>query len=286
MLIRVGYDIEIFCAEPVELVALLDPHPDLAQQIISRGSLHLLPPVASHSFTDPYGNQPLRMTAPAGLFRMCREWLLSNSGEPDPWDRSVRETPVPDLPDAVLVYLRPSRYCETDLLMDRAWSLFGQVTPGWARVRAIFDYVNSHLTFGYAHARATRTASEALEEQRGVCRDFAHLAVTLCRCMNIPARYVNGYLGDIGVPPDPAPMDYNAWCEVWLDGRWHTLDARHNCPRIGRIVVSRGRDAADVPLIHSYGRHELRRFKVWTEEADAAILSDTSDGDGTCDPSI
>ncbi len=151
-------------------------------------------------------------------------------------------------------------------MSDLAWSLFGHLPPGWARVQAICDYVHNRLSFGYGYARATRTAAQAHEERVGVCRDFAHLAITLCRCMNIPARYVNGYLGDIGVPPDPAPMDFNAWFEAYLDGKWYTFDARHNIPRIGRIVVARGRDATDVPLLHSFGPHKLTKFKVWTHE--------------------
>lgn len=269
MLIRLGYDLEINCQQPVELVALLDPHPEVQHQTRWQSNLILEPAVPGHVFTDTHGNLALRLTAPVGAFRMSRDWVLQNDGTPDLWDTALRETPVPALPDEVLIYLRASRYCETDLLMDRAWALFGHASPGWDRLRAIFDYVNSHLAFSYDYAKATRTAAQALDEGQGVCRDFAHLAITLCRCMNMPARYVNGYLGDIGVPPDPAPMDFNAWCEVWLDGRWHTFDARHNAPRIGRVVVARGRDATDVPLIHTYGRHDLRKFKVWTEEVSA-----------------
>jgi transglutaminase-like putative cysteine protease len=181
----------------------------------------------------------------------------------------ARETPVAELPDDVLVYLLGSRYCETDHLSNIAWQLFGHLPPGWVRVQAIVDYVNSRLSFGYGYARATRTAAQAHEERVGVCRDFAHLAITLCRCMNIPARYVNGYLGDIGVPADPAPMDFSAWTEVFLDGKWYTFDARHNVPRIGRVVIARGRDATDVPLLHSFGAHRLSLFKVWTYEQES-----------------
>ena len=169
----------------------------------------------------------------------------------------------------MLGYLLGSRYCETDHLSCLAWDLFGHMPSGWARVQAIVDYVHNRLSFGYGYARSTRTAAQAHEEQVGVCRDFAHLAITLCRCMNIPARYVNGYLGDIGVPPDPAPMDFNAWFEAFLDGKWYTFDARHNMPRIGRVVVARGRDATDVPLLHSFGPHQLSMFKVWTYEQES-----------------
>ena len=195
---------------------------------------------------------------------------IEDSGEPDEVNTLAQETPVAG-PAATTCscYLLGSRYCETDHLSDLAWSLFGHLPAGWARVQAIVDYVHNRLSFGYGYARATRTAAQAHEERVGVCRDFAHLAITLCRCMNIPARYVNGYLGDIGVPPDPAPMDFNAWFEAFLDGKWYTFDARHNMPRIGRVVIARGRDATDVPLLHSFGPHRLTMFKVWTYEQDS-----------------
>jgi transglutaminase-like putative cysteine protease len=175
----------------------------------------------------------------------------------DPIELDAGESPVEQLPNETLVFLLGSRYCETDKLADIAWRLFGSSPRGWRQVQAICDFVCGHLTFGYEHARATRTAFEAYQERIGVCRDFAHLAVTFCRCVNIPTRYANGFLGDIGVPPDPAPMDYNAWFEAFLDGRWFTFDARHNTPRIGRVTVARGRDAADIPLVTSFGRFWL-----------------------------
>nr|WP_112310064.1 transglutaminase family protein [Pseudogemmobacter bohemicus] len=270
MLIRLGYEIEITCDQPTEVIALLDPHSDLAGKIVRTSGLQIEPSVPNRTYIDPYGNSCLRLTARAGATRLSRDSLVEVEGRPDQWDETARECSVSDLPDEALGYLLASRYCETDLMMAQAWELFGNVASGWTRVRAIFDYVNSHLTFGYEHARATRTAAEAWRERVGVCRDFAHLAITLCRCMNIPARYANGYLGDIGVAPNPAPMDFNAWCEVWLEDRWFTLDARHNEPRIGRVVIARGRDATDIPLIHSFGPHQLTMFRVWTEEADEA----------------
>lgn len=191
---------------------------------------------------------------------------------PDRVFEGAEEAPLDQLPNEALVYLLGSRYCETDKLSDIAWQTFGSTPRGWRRVQAICDFVCSHLTFGYEHARPTRTAFEAYQERLGVCRDFAHLAVAFCRCMNIPARYANGFLGDIGVPPDPAPMDYNAWFEVFLDGRWITFDARHNVPRIGRITVARGRDATDIPLAHTFGAHVLQSFRVWTEEVEPLVL--------------
>ena len=182
-------------------------------------------------------------------------------------DHDAQQVAIQDLPDDVLVYLLGSRYCDTDLLADMAWSLFGAGPTGWHRVQAICDYVNEQLTFGYQHASATRTAWDGFREQRGVCRDFAHLAITLCRCMNIPARYCTGYLGDIGVPVAPEPMDFSAWFEVYLSGRWYTFDARHNTPRIGRILMAHGRDATDVALSTSFGQTRLASFEVVTEEA-------------------
>jgi transglutaminase-like putative cysteine protease len=207
---------------------------------------------------------------------MRGDGIIVDSGVPDMIAPAAPENPVAKLPDDVLVFLLGSRYCETDKLSQTAWDLFGAKSPGWTRVQAIADYVHERIKFGYAHARATRTALEAHEERVGVCRDFAHLLITFCRCLNIPARYVNGYLGDIGVPPDPAPMDFSAWVEVFLDNRWYTFDARHNEPRIGRIVVARGRDATDVPLINSFGPHVLKSFKVWTDEVAAPALKAAS----------
>ncbi|HTV69631.1 MAG TPA: transglutaminase family protein [Rhizobiaceae bacterium] len=269
MHIRVGYEIAIECPKPTPVVSLLEIHEDHVADIKRQTRFLTSPSVPTRVYRDRYGNSCRRMMAPEGPFRILYDAVVEASGLPDEVNTLARETPVEDLPDDVLGYLLGSRYCETDHLADLAWSKFGQVPAGWARVQAIIDYVHSRLSFGYGYARATRTAAQAHEERVGVCRDFAHLAITLCRCMNIPARYVNGYLGDIGVPPDPAPMDFNAWFEAFLDGKWYTFDARHNMPRIGRIVIARGRDATDVPLLHSFGEHRLAFFKVWTYEQDS-----------------
>jgi transglutaminase-like putative cysteine protease len=192
--------------------------------------------------------------------------LVRDSGQTDPVVPDAKQHPVEDIPDDYIQYLLPSRYCETDRLMNLAWQLFKDAPEGWGRVQAICDYVHNHLTFGYQFAAATKSAHDVHAEKRGVCRDFAHLAVTLCRCMNIPARYCTGYLGDIGVPPEDSPMDYSAWFEVYLSGSWYTFDARHNTPRIGRILVGRGRDAADVPLSTGFGHTTLSLFKIYTDE--------------------
>jgi transglutaminase-like putative cysteine protease len=216
-----------------------------------------------------FGNTCTRIFAQPGLIEVRNEFIISDSGTPDEADPTARQIDIDALPDDVLIYLIGSRYCDTQKLSDQAWALFGGTAPGWRRVQAICDYAHQRLSFGYQHARCDRTASEGHEERVGVCRDFAHLAITLCRCMNIPARYCTGYLGDIGVPIDPAPMDFSAWFEVYLDGRWFTLDARHNHPRVGRIVMARGRDAADVAISTTFGPAPLARFNVITDEVKA-----------------
>jgi transglutaminase-like putative cysteine protease len=266
MLIRLGYEMAIECAAATPVISLLEIHKDRQADIKRQTKVLTSPSVETTLYTDLFGNACRRFVAPAGNFRLLYDAVVEDSGNPDEVNTLAREMPVQELPDEVLGYLLGSRYCETDLLSVLAWRLFGDLPPGWARVQAIIDYVHNRLSFGYGYARATRTAAQAHEERVGVCRDFAHLAITLCRCMNIPARYVNGYLGDIGVPADPAPMDFSAWTEVFLDGKWYTFDARHNVPRIGRVVVARGRDATDVPLLHSFGTHRLSLFKVWTHE--------------------
>ncbi len=270
MLIRLGYEIAIECPQPTPLIALLDIHPDRQADIRQQAPVQTFPSVSSHVYSDLFANRCRRFVAPAGAFRIFYDTVIEDSGLPDEVNMLATETSVGALPDECLGYLLGSRYCETDHMSNLAWSQFGHLPPGWARVQAIVDYVHNRLSFGYDYARATRTAAQAHEERVGVCRDFAHLAITLCRCMNIPARYVNGYLGDIGVPADPAPMDFSAWFEAFLGGKWYTFDARHNMPRVGRVVVARGRDATDVPLLHSFGEHKLTMFKVWTYEQQAA----------------
>jgi transglutaminase-like putative cysteine protease len=255
------------------VISLLEIHKDRQADIKRQTRVLTSPSVPTRLYHDLYGNACRRFTAPGGGFRILYDAVVEDSGEPDEVNTLAREVPVAELPDDVLGYLLGSRYCETDHLGDLAWQVFGPVPPGWARVQAIVDYVHNRLSFGYGYARPTRTAAQAHEERVGVCRDFAHLAITLCRCMNIPARYVNGYLGDIGVPVDPAPMDFSAWLEVFLDGKWYTFDPRHNMPRIGRVVIARGRDATDVPLLHSFGQHRLGLFKVWTYEQESNLFN-------------
>lgn len=270
MLVRYGYDFTLECAQETPVICMVSARPEYRAQLAMPEHHRTFPDVPGHSFTDLHGNLCRRFTAPAGELRMTGEGLFRCDGLPDPECPGAVEHPVADLPDGVLVWLQGSRYCETDLLAPVAWDLFGHLPPGWGRVQAITDHVNAHIRFDYQQARATRTAHQAWVEGIGVCRDFAHLAIAFCRALNIPARYVNGHLGDIGIPFNPDPMDYAAWMEVYLDGRWHTFDPRNNARRIGRIVVARGRDAADVPMLATFGPHVLKHFSVITHEVDEA----------------
>lgn len=223
------------------------------------------PPVPVAAYRDTFGNWCTRVVAPAGQLAISADAIIKISPAPDPVVVAAAQHRVEDLPDDTLLFLMGSRYCETDRLSEIAWSMFGAGPTGWSRVQAICDFVHRHLTFGYEHARATRSAFEAYQERRGVCRDFAHLAVTLCRAVNIPARYCSGYLSDIGIPPPHPPMDFAAWLEAYVGGAWHTFDPRNNDARIGRVLIARGRDAADVPISNTFGPNTLRAFSVWTE---------------------
>ena len=266
MEIRAGYRISFNCLQPMPIHLRLSVHPDRQHDLITPDTLVTSVPAPISQLIDEFGNIVTRVTAPAGLITLSSSFVIADSGAPDPQVWSARQTAVEDLPDAVLPFLLGSRYCETDRLSQLAWSLFGATQPGWARVQAIVQYVHDRIQFGYQHACPTRTAEQGHEERIGVCRDFAHLAVALCRAMNIPARYCTGYLGDIGVPAVDAPMDFSAWFEAYLEGGWHTFDARHNAPRIGRIVIARGRDAADVAMTHTFGQAWMTEFHVITDE--------------------
>lgn len=268
MFIRFGHEIEIDCAQPTPIFTLMEAHPEHIGLLAERRDL-----IAADRFRDVFENEISRHLAKPGPTRFFYDAVVEDSGQPDISLTDQRLLGVMELPPAVLPYLAPSRYCESDLLMADAWARFGQYQSGADRCRAIFDAVHNHIHFGYEHANPTGTALSVFHSGQGVCRDFAHLAITFCRAMNIPARYCNGYLGDIGVPSNPAPMDFNAWVEVWLDGQWYTMDARHNVPRMGRILIARGRDAADIPMINSFGLHVLKSFKVWTEEQSEPHLS-------------
>jgi transglutaminase-like putative cysteine protease len=266
MRIRCGYEIAYDCPAPTPLLLLLNVHPSRRQDLVTHDTIYVDPDVPLTQHIDPFGNLATRVTAPAGRISFRSDFVIEDTGLHDPVAPGAVQHPVEELPDETLIFLLGSRYCETDRMSDLAWSLFGGVPPGWSRVQAIVDYAHDRIEFGYHHARVTKTAFEAHEERRGVCRDYAHLAVTLCRCMNIPARYCTGYLGDIGIPPVDAPMDFSAWFEVYLGDRWWTFDARHNRPRIGRVVIARGRDATDCAITTAFGTALLAKFEVVTDE--------------------
>jgi len=267
MKIRLGYDISFNVPNPVPMLLALNVYPTRIPTLLEPEDLMIEPYVPHTQFTDSFGNTITRLVAPAGIVRFTNSFLVSDSGEVDARDYDAQQHTIDHLPPDVMQFLLASRYCEVDLLQDDAWNLFGHLQGGgMALCEAICGWVNSHITFGYPHARNTRTAAEGFEERIGVCRDFTHLAVTLTRCMNIPARYVTGYLGDIGIPPVDAPMDFSAWYEVYLGGRWWTFDARHNQRRIGRVLMAVGRDATDVALTTAFGPAPLNSFLVVTDE--------------------
>lgn len=266
MQIRVGYELIYQCPQPTPMMLMLNVHHSRAADLVVPDRLTTEPRVPITAYHDGFGNWCSRIVAPAGQIRIASTAVVNDSGKPDPVVSGAIQHLVQDLPEDVLVFLLGSRYCETDHLSEIAWRLFHHTPLGWARVQAICDFVHGHIAFDYADARPTRTAWEAYNERRGVCRDFAHLAVALCRCMNIPARYCTGYLSDIGVPPPYGPMDFAGWFEAYLGGTWHTFDPRNNVPRIGRVLIARGRDAVDVPISNTFGPNTLLGFKVWTDE--------------------
>jgi transglutaminase-like putative cysteine protease len=271
VLIEGGYNIEFRCKAATPMLLQVHLRPELRKRLKAPEAFRIDPPIPFDLYTDTFGNICTRLVAPKGLLKLSNRFLIRDNGKPDLMPNKARQAQVQELPDNVLVYLLGSRYCDTDKLATLAWKQFGKLTPGWPLLKAIVDYAHQRITFGYQHARADRTASEGHAERLGVCRDYAHLAITLCRCMNIPARYCTGYLGDIGVPVDPAPMDFSGWFEAYLDGKWHTMDARHNHPRIGRLLIARGRDATDAAISTAFGNAELKRFDILTREVPGQI---------------
>ena len=276
MYIRLGYELIYDCPQPTPMILTLNVHYTRVSDLVVPDHLRTDPSVPLAAYRDGFGNWCTRIVAPQGRIRLFADAVVRDSGQPDVVVPGALQHFVQDLPEETLVYLLGSRYCETDRLSESAWSLFGTAPLGWARVQAVCDFVHRHIVFGYEHARPTKTAMEVYNEGKGVCRDYAHLAIALCRCLNIPARYCTGYLGDIGVPASADPMDFSAWFEVFLGGRWYTFDARNNVPRIGRVLIARGRDASDVAISNTFGPNTLAGFKVWTDEVNAGQL--TNDG--------
>lgn len=266
MLLKIGYEVEFDILTPTAMLLLLYVHPSRTADLIEPESVIIEPQLPIEIFTDWFGNRCGRILAPTGKLNIQYNNVIKDTGLPEPVFLNARQNGVEELPVETLEYLLPSRYCEVDRLSDIAWKLFSQSPFGWGRVQAICDFVYAHVQFGYDFARPTKTAWEVYQEGNGVCRDFMHLALTFCRCMNIPARYATGYLGDIGVPLTYTPMDFSAFFEVYLDGQWHPFDARHNARRIGRVPMAYGRDAADAALTTSFGATDLTKFYVWTDE--------------------
>jgi transglutaminase-like putative cysteine protease len=266
MRIKLGYRIGYVFEQPTPLIATLNVHYSRTSDLERPDTMMSTPSAPYVSYRDGFGNWCNRVSAPAGRFTISADTVVRDSGMPDVVPVDGRQLPVQDLPEETLVYLLGSRYCETDRLSEAAWDLFGGQDKGWPLVQAISSYVHEHITFDYLSARPTMSALEAFDEGRGVCRDFAHLGVAFCRAMNIPARYCTGYLGDIGVPPSPDPMDFSGWFEVYLSDGWYTVDPRNLRPRIGRVLIARGRDAADVAITTTFGPNTLAQFEVWTDE--------------------
>jgi len=268
LLIRLGFDIRFEVPSPVAMIALYHVHPSRRADLREPDEPRITPAVRVSEYEDSFGNTCARFVAPAGNLQLYHTTLIEDSGEPDAVYTGARQSPVEELPPGVLRFLLASRYCEVDRLMDAAGALFGNTPLGWPRVQAVCDWVQANITFGYPFASPTKSALDVYTDGRGVCRDFQHLAIAFCRCLNIPARYATGYLGDIGVPPS-LPMDFSAWFEGYLEGRWWTFDARNNTPRIGRVLMATGRDAADVAITTSFGTSWMKHFAVVTEEVTA-----------------
>jgi len=270
MKLRVGYELLYHFSQPTPVIMMLSIHYTRVSDLERPDHIVIAPSVPISGYRDGFGNWCSRILAPTGAMRISTDTVVSDTGLPDPTVSDAAQIPVEQLPQEALVFLLASRFCDSDRLADLAWTHFAHTQPGWARVHAICDFVHQRIAFGYEHARVTRSASEAYEERRGVCRDYAHLAVAFCRALKIPARYCTGYLGDVGTPPPYPPGDFAAWFEAYLGGQWHTFDPRNNVPRIGRVLLARGRDAADVAITTTFGPNTLNSFRVWTDEVVAA----------------
>ena len=263
---RAGYELQYDFPQPTPAILALNVHFTRVSDLVTPDHIVVNPSVPISGYRDSFGNWCSRLVAPAGRLLISADFVIRDSGLPDPVTSDAWQVPVEDLSEEVLVFLLASRFCESDRLLDLAWTLFGSATPGWGRVQAICDFVHDRIVFGYEHARVTRTASEAYQECRGVCRDYAHLAIAFCRALNIPARYCTGYLSDVGTPKPYPPGDFAAWFEAYLGGHWVTFDPRNNAPRVGRFLMARGRDAADVAIVTTFGPNTLQNFRVWTDE--------------------
>lgn len=266
MKLRIGYELTYDFPQATPMILMLNVHHSRVSDLLAPDHVIVTPSVPLSGYRDGFGNWCTRLVAPAGVMKISADSMISDSGAPDPTVLGAQQVPVESLPEEAIVFLLASRFCDSDAMLDLAWSLFGGKATGWARVQAICDFAHQHIAFGYQHARVTRTALDAYKERQGVCRDYAHLAIAFCRALNIPARYCTGYLGDVGTPPPYPPGDFAAWFEAYLGGQWHTFDPRNNEPRIGRVLIARGRDAADVAITTTFGPNTLTSFRVWTDE--------------------
>ncbi len=266
MKFRIGYDLRFEFAQSTPVILMLQVHDARVSDLEKPDTIVTFPTVAVSSYKDAFGNRCSRLVAPAGEMTISTDTIANDDGLPDRSAANAGQVPVESLPDDALLYLLGSRYCDVDLLNNVAWTLFASIEPGWARVQAICDFVHEHIAFDYMAARPTRTALGAYTDKRGVCRDYAHLAIALCRALNVPARYCTGYLSDVGTPEPYPAGDFAAWFEAYLGGEWHTFDPRNNAPRIGRFLIARGRDAADVAMTTTFGANTLTGFRVWTDE--------------------
>jgi transglutaminase-like putative cysteine protease len=271
MQLRIGYELAYTFLQPTPVILVLNVHESRVNDLVIPDRLTTTPALPVTSYRDTFGNQCSRVLAPPGRVTLATHAVINDNGQPDEIITNAWQDAVEDLPEDALQFLMGSRYCETDLLSNTAWQLFGHTAPGYTRVQAICDYVHRHIWFNYQNARSTRSAAEAWTERTGVCRDFAHLAITFCRCLNIPARYCTGYLSDLGQPLPYPPGDFAAWFEAWIGGRWQIFDPRNNEARMGRILMARGRDASDVAIATTFGPNILERFKVWADEVPQAI---------------
>jgi transglutaminase-like putative cysteine protease len=277
MQFRIGYELIYDFQQPTPIILVVNVHYSRISDVVVPDCLITQPSIPINTYRDTFGNLCSRALAPAGRLRLAADGVIRDSGRPDEVAPAAGQNSVEDLPAETLVFLLGSRYCETDLLSEKAWQLFSGTAPGYPRVQAICDYVHNHIAFNYETSRATRSAAETFNERTGVCRDYAHLAIAFCRCMNIPARYCTGYLSDVGTPPPFPPGDFAAWFEAWIGGRWHLFDPRNNVPRIGRILMARGRDASDVAITTTFGPNTLESFRVWTDEIPDGEVPGTSD---------
>ena len=267
--LRIGYELAYSCPQPTPMILCLHVHSSTVSRLRRPDHVITMPSIPVAGYRDGFGNWCSRIVAPQGDILISTDTIIEVSDEPEAMAPTARQTPVEELPDDTLVFLLGSRYCDTDKLSNIAWQLFDKGPTGWARVQAICDFVHSHIRFGYEYSSATRTAAEAFNDQVGVCRDYAHLAISFCRAMNIPARYCAGYLSDVGTPPPYGTMDFAAWFEAYLDGAWHVFDPRNNARRIGRVLMARGRDASDVAISTAFGPNILQRFLVRADEVPA-----------------